>query len=1061
MTTIATSEDLDATAFSTQRKLVRTSDGTLYAVYHKQLATQHQIYVAKSVNGGATWTNATRISTYAGMESYYQWAASIAVDSNDHLHVVWIGRATGYTTHIQVWYAKYTTSWAAPVRISTYDGMDSYHQNEPSITIDSNNYLHVVWVGPATGYESYNQVWYAKYDTSWATPIRISTYAGMESHNQLTASIAVDNNNNLHVVWAGTATGYAGANQIWYAKYTTSWATPIRISTYAGMQSCHQYLPTIAVDSSNYLHVVWHGYVTTYVPYYHIWYAKYDTSWTTPVYISTYAGMESYHQSFPSIAVDSNNYLHVVWHGKATGYTDYDKVWYARYDTSWINPTVLQATGQNIYPNFRWSRYPTSNQVTTRLDYVFTNGTTSPCNIMFDYLTLIESYTSGEQIAKIGVEIFSSPCLFDDNFVNDWTTEGGATFVTDGDIVELKCTGSGDYDALYTFSVAKNTNPNRYLTVLATALTGTSWSVKIYSGATLKVSKTYTDTGIKEIDLYAENSNVHFDYDKVRLWINGSINQYVRFDYIIIGDAPMFVPTTNSDIIDDLQVTAPVLSRGISGLKTRIFNPDGTLTGKAAEHDVILVYLWREGNTQKKIFGGRIVAPGSDASLDANEYYITIDAHDHGWELNRPPSLVDTVYIATNGKTIIEAAIDKCVYLTKKFVDVENDIVSMHSVEFLEVTPGKVVNDISKAAVDGSGNVGVDGYIDPAGNTNIFKRGKYNSPVTPTILGYKLTTDLDRIINKQRVYGEASKLYPAGADLCESLTPTEGEWTAVTGSSHVYLEDAKQLFGTYSIRGQLESAGPTFMLRFTFNAGYEPDCSYPPNRRYGKIFGYIWLDDTWQTSVWIVLCDDAGKRVTRYIKTIYDDWKQLENGGISIGVKTVPDDWLLWPGDASFNWAKIAWVQFYMWTANGNDTGNVWIDGLHFGGRRYEGEYEDTTSQGLYGVRQAEPVIEDELKSDAECLNRATGIVQFYKDPVKTISDLRVAGDNRFLPGYIQHLVSAVDGIDASFRIIEVKHRIQFTYWITELILNNEPQEMSYLLNALFDKIRGVQNNAT
>jgi hypothetical protein len=316
---------------------VRTSDGTLYAVYFKQLSGYYQIYVAKSTDNGATWTGETRISTYSGMESYHQYYPSIAVDSNNYLHVVWYGMATGYTSYYQIWYAKYTTSWQTPVRISTYSGMESYNQSYPSIAVDSNNYLHVVWYGCATGYTSYSQIWYAKYTTSWATPVRISTYSGMESYSQAYPSIAVDSNNYLHVVWYGMATGYTSYYQIWYAKYTTSWQTPVRISTYSGM--------------------------------------------------------ESYHQYYPSIAVDSNNYLHVVWYGRATGYTDYNKVWYAEYTTSWQTPTVLQATGHNILPNLRWSRYPTSNQVTTRLDYVFTEGTASPYNVKFAFLSFAVAYT--------------------------------------------------------------------------------------------------------------------------------------------------------------------------------------------------------------------------------------------------------------------------------------------------------------------------------------------------------------------------------------------------------------------------------------------------------------------------------------------------------------------------------------------------------------------------------------------------------------------------------------------------------------------------------------------
>ncbi|GAI62694.1 unnamed protein product, partial [marine sediment metagenome] len=167
---VSTSENSTVTAHSNSRKLVRLSDGTLYAVYHKQLAGKYQIYVKKSTDNGASWIDETRISTYSGMADYHQQYPSIAVDSSNYLHVVWHGMATGYTTRRQIWYAKYTDSWADPVRISTYSGMDTNYQQYPSIAVDFSNYLHVVWHGMATGYTTRHQIWYAKYTTSWADP---------------------------------------------------------------------------------------------------------------------------------------------------------------------------------------------------------------------------------------------------------------------------------------------------------------------------------------------------------------------------------------------------------------------------------------------------------------------------------------------------------------------------------------------------------------------------------------------------------------------------------------------------------------------------------------------------------------------------------------------------------------------------------------------------------------------------------------------------------------------------------------------------------------------------
>ena len=268
--TISTCDANTAVGWNNQRKLVRASDGTLYVTYFKLVSGAQQIFVAKSIDNGTTWIDETRISTYPGMSSTWQQTPAIVIDSNDNLYVVWQGAATGYSNN-QIWYAKYNgTAWSTPERISTASGMESYTQSNPSIAVDLNNYIHVVWKGGATGY-SVSQIWYATYNSSWQTPVRISTASGMES----------------------------------------------------------------------------------------------------------------YAQKDPSIAVDINNFVYVIWFGQATDYTGYDKIWYANYTTSWSTPICLQAIGQNTYPNLRWSFYPASNRFVTRLDYVFTEGTASPYSIKF------------------------------------------------------------------------------------------------------------------------------------------------------------------------------------------------------------------------------------------------------------------------------------------------------------------------------------------------------------------------------------------------------------------------------------------------------------------------------------------------------------------------------------------------------------------------------------------------------------------------------------------------------------------------------------------------------
>ena len=354
-------QSLTSQAYSAQDKLVRLSDGTLYVVYKKELVIdgyRRQIYVKKSVDNGVTWTDETRISTYSGMENQHQNHPSIAVDGSDCLHVVWNGMATGFSYAEQLWYAKYDGEWSTPIRISTYSNMANDLQCWASIAVDGLNYLHVVWRGGATGYTKY-QIWYVKYDGTWSTPIRISTYNGMENYFQSIPSIAIDSNNCLHVVWSGSATGYVNWTQVWYVKYDAGWSIPLRISTYSGMENGHQGLPCIAVDFADCLGVVWCGLLTSTLPYlYQIWYAKYNGGWSTPIRISTAEGMENYSQENTTIGFDTSNNIYVLWQGRATGYIYDEKIWYTHCAGAWSTPECLQPLDRNTYPNLRYSRLP-------------------------------------------------------------------------------------------------------------------------------------------------------------------------------------------------------------------------------------------------------------------------------------------------------------------------------------------------------------------------------------------------------------------------------------------------------------------------------------------------------------------------------------------------------------------------------------------------------------------------------------------------------------------------------------------------------------------------------
>ena len=125
------------------------SNNHLHVVWDDDSPGNSEIYYKKSTDGGASWT--TKRLTWNSGGSY---RPNIAVDSNNHLHMVWFDNCTG---NFEIYYKKSTdggVSWTTK-RLT----WKSWWSGDPAIAIDSNNHLHVVWMG---GTPANSEIYYKK-----------------------------------------------------------------------------------------------------------------------------------------------------------------------------------------------------------------------------------------------------------------------------------------------------------------------------------------------------------------------------------------------------------------------------------------------------------------------------------------------------------------------------------------------------------------------------------------------------------------------------------------------------------------------------------------------------------------------------------------------------------------------------------------------------------------------------------------------------------------------------------------------------------------------------------
>jgi hypothetical protein len=251
------------------------------------LSGNHEIYHKKSTDGGASWTH--KRLTYSSGDSYNP---AIAFDSHNHIHLVWSD-----WTNDQIYHKKSTDGGATwTTKRLTYSSGWSLR---PAIAIDSNNHIHLVWHDHTPGSP---EIYYKKSTdegTTW-TQKRL-TYSSGDS---VVSSIAVDSKNNIHVMWGDNT---PGNYEIYYKKSTNggaNWTTK-RLTYNSGWSSN----PAIAIDSNNYIHLVW---LDNSLDSNHEIYYKRSTdegvTWTHKrlTHSSGYTGG-------PAIAVDSSDCIFVVW----------------------------------------------------------------------------------------------------------------------------------------------------------------------------------------------------------------------------------------------------------------------------------------------------------------------------------------------------------------------------------------------------------------------------------------------------------------------------------------------------------------------------------------------------------------------------------------------------------------------------------------------------------------------------------------------------------------------------------------------------------------------------
>lgn len=395
------------------------------------------------------------------------------------------------------------------------------------------------------------------------------------------------------------------------------------------------------------------------------------------------------------------------------------------------------------------------------------------------------------------------------------------------------------------------------------------------------------------------------------------------------------------------------------------------------------------------------------------ENYVCVSGRCWGERLFR--RVVTRTYENKKGEDIVKDLIDYYVGLSHVRDStelIENTDTTYTKLEYENTPVFDVLQYIAESA-DKAGVIGFDFRVAPDAKFEFFPKNSKPSSVnlSEKIESSEYTKAISRVRNKITVYGIADKSLPTDKDAwTESLTPTDGSWSGVSGT--VSLDTVTKKKGSASIKTYASNLSYAACL-FTLNSGKEVNANQYPVLNF-----HISRENSFNGNINIILYDTSDKSTSHFFTIGTNEWfqKQLEAGSENADI---------WDVESGFDWALVKKIRFDCWFT-GTGTGCFWVDGLFFGGQRYSSTQEDSASQTNYGLRELVEV-DEELYSDNECMLRAKALLNYLKDPAEHLtvrSTVIDYGLTPILPGDKTHVTLPNENVDADFRVLSVEYHV-------------------------------------
>lgn len=290
-------------------------NGVLYAAWQSRRyrSDDYDIYVARSSDGGNSWSEKVKVNDDDGSTAQHD--PSLAVDANGTVMVTWEDHRHNNSDIYAATSTDGGQSWSANVQVNQDSDLGAEH--DPTLVVDANGVFYVVWWEQRSDTAIYLARSRDKGVTWQAHGLVNDEGVAVGQYNP---SLAVDTNGHLYVVWEDSRHGYS---DIYFSRSTDegdSWGADVKVNQDTGWP--YQYYPTVGVDANGRVIVAWqderHGndqddiYVASS--------ANGGQQWSAHTQVND--GDDTNNQHSPSLAVGPNQNVYLTWQDERDGHWD-------------------------------------------------------------------------------------------------------------------------------------------------------------------------------------------------------------------------------------------------------------------------------------------------------------------------------------------------------------------------------------------------------------------------------------------------------------------------------------------------------------------------------------------------------------------------------------------------------------------------------------------------------------------------------------------------------------------------------------------------------------------